>query len=322
MRVLEQLRRRYRCSRAGSPGSGNGAVCVRLCVGLLLAAWTFAADAAWAELHLGQRFPSRALGRDLAYSIYLPPGYAVEASERYPVLYLLHGVGGDERTWPKAGGVQTTADDLIGRGVIPPLVIVMPDAGSSWFVDSQAIGGPGNFATAIGFDLPAHIEASWRVRPGPSARAVAGQSMGGFGALRLAFAEPDRYCAVAALSPVLWSRLPVDRELTRNQVALLSGAFGSPPDIARLHRQSPLGLIPTLAAGSSRPAIYLMSGDRDEFGAAADVRALRRELRLAGIPVTSEIVPGTHTWSLWAGRLDMALRFLSEALQECRSNGR
>ena len=75
------------------------------------------------------------------------------------------------------------------------MVVVMPDAGNSWYVDFAAVGGPGDFETAILDDLPQAIEEGMPVRRQRGGRAIAGLSMGGFGALRLAFKRPDRYCA-------------------------------------------------------------------------------------------------------------------------------
>src|SRR5256885_141105 len=91
-------------------------------------------------------FASPALGGDLVYSVYLPPGYAREHGP-YRVLYLLHGTRGSALDWPRMGGARETADALIASGAIQPLIIVMPAAGNSWYVDSAAVGGPGDFAT-------------------------------------------------------------------------------------------------------------------------------------------------------------------------------
>ncbi len=91
-------------------------------------------------------FHSSALDRDWAYTIYLPSGYRADGP-RLPVLYLLHGNNGNATDWITQGRLQTTADALIERHEIPPVVIVMPQGGTDWYVDRkekiEAAGGVG-----------------------------------------------------------------------------------------------------------------------------------------------------------------------------------
>ena len=111
----------------------------RLC-GLLRAALAtvllWSATVASAGTILSREFDSPALQRTWSYAIYLPDGYET-SNLRYPVLYLLHGNGGNRYSWVNEGRIQQTADALIASGDIPPCVIVMPDAGTTWFVDRK-----------------------------------------------------------------------------------------------------------------------------------------------------------------------------------------
>src|SRR5271166_3100037 len=75
---------------------------------------------------------SSALGREMPYVIYLPDGYR-NNDLRYPVLYLLHGAGGDEQARPNLGHIKQKADDLIDEGTIPPAIIVMPGCPACWW---------------------------------------------------------------------------------------------------------------------------------------------------------------------------------------------
>ncbi|SAK79152.1 esterase [Caballeronia arationis] len=79
---------------------------------------------------------SEALDRDWPYVLYLPPGYAPRDG-RYPVLYLLHGNNGDAYDWITQGRLQTIVDRLIAQHEIPPLLIVMPQGGTDWYVDRK-----------------------------------------------------------------------------------------------------------------------------------------------------------------------------------------
>ncbi|MEM7567407.1 MAG: alpha/beta hydrolase-fold protein [Pseudomonadota bacterium] len=120
-------------------------------------------------------FPSQTLGREMAFSVYVPPDYTLRDAS-YPVLYLLHGLGDDHRSWGRAG-IEAIADGFVAEGGAP-LIVVMPDAGVSWYADADEETGPGNLHAAIRDDLVAHVDATWRTRPEPAARAVAGHSMG------------------------------------------------------------------------------------------------------------------------------------------------
>ena len=81
-----------------------------------------------------EELPSLALGRPMAFQVYLPDGYG-RGDLRYPVLYLLHGAGGDEASWAKDGAIKETADRLIASAAIPPAIIVMPGCRTCWWVD-------------------------------------------------------------------------------------------------------------------------------------------------------------------------------------------
>src|ERR1700755_3405199 len=102
-----------------------------------LALLTFAISAsAFASDIVSKEFASPSLNRQWTYLVYLPTGY--ETSKlNYPVLYLLHGNAQKASDWVTSGHIQQTADKLIASGEMPPAVIVMPDAGTTWYVDRK-----------------------------------------------------------------------------------------------------------------------------------------------------------------------------------------
>ena len=123
-------------------------------------------------------FRSASLKRDWSYTVYLPPGYNPEGA-RYPVMYLLHGNAGNANDWVTQGRLQATADTLIERREIPPVVIVMPQGGTDWYVDRKE-----KMQSAFLNDLLPEVEAHFAVSNQRAGRAIGGVSMGGFGALR------------------------------------------------------------------------------------------------------------------------------------------
>nr|CAD7024064.1 esterase/lipase [Rhizobium sp. P007] len=96
-------------------------------------------------------FHSAALNAPLPVNIYRPEGPPPENG--WPVLYLLHGHDGDQNSWRDLGNIEKTLDTLIEAGAIRPLVVVMPGVKNSWYVDSAAVGGPGDYETALTGDL-------------------------------------------------------------------------------------------------------------------------------------------------------------------------
>ncbi len=214
-------------------------------------------------------FQSPALEAPLRYGVYLPPGYAPSGSGRYPVLYLLHGVGGNERDWPDDGHLAEIADGLVAGGAIRPLLIVTPAGDTGWYVDSQSRGGPGNYATATAVDLVRHIDSVYRTIADRDGRAIGGLSMGGFGALRLGLGRPETFGAVIALSSALWSQVQDDTVLGPAQEQIFQGSFGRPFDGRTYRAESPENpaLIARVAALPQPPAIFLAAGDDDRYGA-------------------------------------------------------
>src|SRR5690606_22542964 len=101
----------------------------------VVSALLLAAPALASEM-VSREFESATLQRSWAYELYLPSGYE-RSRMSYPVFYLLHGNGGSRHDWFQKGRIQRTADSLIARREIPATIIVMPDAGTSWYVDRQ-----------------------------------------------------------------------------------------------------------------------------------------------------------------------------------------
>jgi S-formylglutathione hydrolase FrmB len=301
---------------------------------LVIAAFPGALGAASASEIKEITIQSAALGRSLAVSIYRPDGPAPASG--WPVLYLLHGLNGCYRDWLALGGVQKTLDQLIAARRIRPMLVVMPDGANSWYVDSAAVGGPGNYETAILEDLPKAIEQDFPVRHERGGRAIAGLSMGGFGALRLALKRPDRYVAAASLSGAIWQNMPADGLngakvrvggadyfLRVDPATIVSGidrppegnhfgnAFGAPFDVKRFNAANVFTLLAQqLRASAELPAIYLTVGDHDSHDLWRGSIALYETLMADGVNVDFRVTGGDHVWSLWRRSIEDALAFV------------
>ncbi len=137
-------------------------------------------------------FPSRAFARDVGYCIYLPPGYATDTAHRYPVIYNLHGAGGNELH--SFSSVRALHAGIVS-GRWPAMIMVLPNGGRNTFYKDSADGRyPAE--TLIIRELLPHIDATYRTIPARGGRAIEGFSMGGRGATRLALKYPELFCSL------------------------------------------------------------------------------------------------------------------------------
>jgi S-formylglutathione hydrolase FrmB len=143
-------------------------------------------------------------------NLYLPPSYAKATSRRYPVVYLLHGYQGTYKQWMgdgKGWNIRDVMDQLIRDGKIREMILVMPDAhnkyGGSFYTNSVTTGNWEDYLTK---DLIAFVDSRYRTLASASSRGIAGHSMGGYGALKLAMKHPNRFGAVYGISSACLGR--------------------------------------------------------------------------------------------------------------------
>lgn len=134
--------------------------------------------------------------------VYLPPSYSASSTRRYPVVYLLHGYGGDERTWVSFVHVKPTMDSLVRAGTVREMILVMPSGKNaldgSFYTNSVTTG---NWDDFISQELVAYIDGKYRTIARPESRGLAGHSMGGFGTFVLGMRHAgDVYGALYAMS--------------------------------------------------------------------------------------------------------------------------
>jgi enterochelin esterase-like enzyme len=251
---------------------------------------------------VSREFQSATLQRTWAYEVYLPSGYE-RSRLSYPVLYLFHGNGGSRQDWLQKGGIQRTADSLIARGEIPAAIIVMPDAGTSWFVDARE-----KMESAVIDDLIPEVERTLRVLKSRDGRLIGGLSMGGYGALRFALKYPESFAAAALLSPAIYDPLPPP-----NSSARTVGVFGDgqrPFDEQVWKRLNYPALWPDYLARRMPVPMYINSGDDDELMIEAEAVKLYSLLKTHGQPAELRIVDGAHSWDVWEATIGDAMKYI------------
>ncbi len=162
-------------------------------------------------------YPSPGLGMERRLTVYTPPGYE-NSKEKYPVLYLLHGAGGDEEAWMTLGRASQILDNLIAQGKTKPMLVVMPNGNVSQEAapgeESKGFYKPtfmvpktmdGTYETNF-MDIVRFIESNYRVKADKSNRAIAGLSMGGFHSLHISRLNPNSFDYVGLYSAAILPR--------------------------------------------------------------------------------------------------------------------
>jgi S-formylglutathione hydrolase FrmB len=262
--------------------------------------------------------------------VVLPAGYRSHPGRRYPVLYLLHGASGDYRDWTRADAGQGDAERLTA-GL--PLIVVMPDGGrggfyTDWFNNGQG-GRPRWESWHIGELMP-FVDRRYRTRAKRAGRAIAGLSMGGFGALSYAARHPDRFSAALSLSGAVDTSTPP--EIGPGVIDSLSSLDGGPPgslwgpratEEVRWRGHNPWDLAENLRplrvvlrTGNGQPGGPLggsTSVDVIEAGVHAQAASLHQRLRRLGVAhLWDDYGAGHHTWPYWNRGLRQTLPLLME----------
>lgn len=137
-------------------------------------------------------FPSKAAGRDVGYCVYLPPDYEASGERRYPVIYNLHGNGGNELTGMRSAEVL---DEGIAAGRWPPIIMVFPNGGRSTFY-KDSYDGKFPIETMFIKEFIPYIDGAYRTIAARHGRCIEGFSMGGRGSTRLAIKYPEMFCSL------------------------------------------------------------------------------------------------------------------------------
>jgi S-formylglutathione hydrolase FrmB len=261
---------------------------------------------------------SHVLKQIVHYCVYLPSGYDAGASQHparhYPVLYLLHGLGDNEGTLFNSGG-WTLLDDLRKRHKMGDFLIVSPEGKRSFYINSA--DGAVLYNDFFLQEFLPQIERIYRITPGRSARAISGISMGGYGALRFAFAHPELFSAVSAQSAALITESP--QELDRASqtgaplASVLSPVFGKPIAVAHWNENSPFLLAKKNAAALHKVAIYFNCGQEDNYGFEKGAAALHLELQKEYVLHQYHPYPGDHSLTYFLSHFAEVMEFHSQA---------
>src|SRR4051794_39674171 len=226
---------------------------------------------------------SHVLQRAVRYCVYIPSGYDAGAAQkpprRYPVLYFLHGLGDNERTLFNSGG-WTLLDDLRRQQKVGDFLIVAPEGRRGFYINSA--DGSEKYSDFFLQEFMPQIEKKYRVRSGRPGRAISGISMGGYGALRFAFAHPELFSAASAQSAALITETPQRLDAASGTgfplLGVLGPVFGRPIDVRHWNENNPFVLAKRNAAELRNVSVYFNCGQQDNYGFEKGAAALHDEL--------------------------------------------
>ncbi|HLY92042.1 MAG TPA: alpha/beta hydrolase-fold protein [Candidatus Angelobacter sp.] len=251
---------------------------------------------------------SRYVPGRIGFCAMLPPAYDASPGKRFPVLYFLHGLGGDQ-SFLASSGASSVIEDAWEQKRVGEFVIITPQGENSFYINSR--DGHVLYEDFFVHEFIPQMERRSRISNSRSGRAIEGVSMGGYGALRLAFKYPQMFVSVGAHMPALRQQLPhgaADTGLT----AFLGTAFGSPLNERFWQENTPFVFARTANLQSLK--IYFDCGDHDMYGFDAGTRQLDRLLSERHVAHEAHIYPGGHNWQFVAEHLDESLEFQSRAL--------
>ena len=255
---------------------------------------------------------SKLVNATLPYNVILPPDYDTARATRYPVLYLLHGLTGHYSDWLKRTNIAAYASAY-------RLIVVMPEGNDGWYTDS-AIVANNKYESYILQELIPDVQQRYRTIEARYARAIAGLSMGGYGAIKFGLKSPHTFVLAASMSGVFaitrFSEQEVP-ELWRESLKLF-GPLGSDTrrtnDLFETIQNLPAARI------SSLPYFYFDCGTEDSpliFPSNRELAALMFEKK---IPHEYRELPGDHSWGYWDNQVQEILRVAAQKMRLPRSS--
>lgn len=260
---------------------------------------------------------SKILGKKVNYTIYLPFDY--QTSDRYyPVVYLLHGYSDNDMGWMQFGEAHLIADECIAKREIPPMILVMPDGGVSFYIN--------NFDNSVRYEdffiqefMP-FIEKTYRIRAEKRYRGIAGLSMGGFGTLNFAFKYPEKFAACVAFSPALFSEESVMAENEADWNQMMTPVYGPYKEgRARLtdhyRKNNPFDVTSAKGKDAYRDLRIMIDCGDDDFLTDDNCR-MHIHLDKLGIRHEFRMRDGVHNWVYWRDNLPEGLKFIGQSFHQ------
>ena len=253
------------------------------------------------------RFQSKLVAATLPYNVILPGDYDSSRTTRYPVLYLLHGLTGHYNDWVQRTNIADYAAEY-------RIIIIMPEGNDGWYTDS-ATNSTDKYESYILQELIPDVQQRYRTIEARYARAIAGLSMGGYGAIKFGLKSPSTFVFAASMSGAFGVTRLTDKEIPdrwQDSVKLF-GATSSETraanDLFELLRKL------NAARVASLPYFYFDCGTEDSaliFPYNRELAALMFEKK---VPHEFRELPGDHSWGYWDQQVQEVLKIAAEKMR-------
>lgn len=260
------------------------------------------------------KFNSTSLKSEINYAISFPPSYNKDTSRRYPIVIFLHGLFNDEKDWQDRG-IQEKLDELRSTGKVGEYIIAIPYGANSFYLNAK---NGLRYEDAIVKDFIPFIDKTYRTNP--KNRMIAGISMGGYGALMIAFKHPEMFVGVAAHCAALFEELPKAPTSPKDargkyRYEIATELYGKPLDLEHFQQNNPLFLAKINQEKIKKLKIYFDIGKQDRYGFETANQQLNEILTKANVKHEFNFVEGEHGWSFLLARSEPAFIFYWNTLK-------
>jgi S-formylglutathione hydrolase FrmB len=265
---------------------------------LLALALLFASDARGQERADCRAIHSAVLHSAVRFCVFLPASYSdpVANTRKYPVLYLLHGLGGTNQSMA-VDGEWTELQDLRRENKVGDFIVVSPEAWDTFYINSR--DGKTPYSDFFLREFMPYVERTYRIQGTRISRGITGFSMGGYGALRFAFLHPELFGSVSAHSAAIVRDPPNQGKGIQspgNFVSeVLGKTFGDPIDRQFWIQNSPFVIVRKNAEELKKSKIYFDCGTEDTYGLNVGATELHETLDALKIPHEFHLYPGGHS---------------------------
>lgn len=252
---------------------------------------------------------SQSINSVTKYLVILPDGYS-KGQDRYPVLYLLHGLRGDYTNWVKLTNLVRYARDY-------RIIIVTPDGKNGWYTNSPYVNNS-NYEDQIVNDVIPAVEKKYRIIQTKFNRAIAGLSMGGYGAVKFGLKYPAKFFFVGGISPSI--QFPqgledssISARWSKENKMNLKELYGQTR--TEHWNENDVFVLADKSNGKALPYFYLSIGSQDALielvGLTHDLASV---LRKKNIDFEMHEMPGGHDWKFWDKEINNVLQRITELL--------
>jgi S-formylglutathione hydrolase FrmB len=246
------------------------------------------------------KLESSLLAREVSYRVIVPADYKRKSSERYPVLYLLHGLYGHFSNWTDMTGIANYAANY-------RFIIVMPEGNDGWWTDSATVPND-KYESYIVRELIPEIDKTYRTIADRDHRVIAGLSMGGYGAIKFGLKYSEEFSLVGSFSGAFDATRRTEK--TGNKYPSIPIVYG--PEGSKTRADNDIFALVSSVPIDKMPFIYFDCGTEDPFvGVNREFAALLAEKK---VPHEFRELPGKHEWPYWDQQVQEFLRLAARKL--------